>query len=74
MAHSTLPVLSASTFPQVLKSAIDQLVARIAARPELGSCDFTTEYDDCHAAAVVHDLGRDQEFCVRHFLAVNRGR
>jgi len=73
MAARTLPSLTHSQFPQVFSEAIDQMVARIAAMPQLGSCDFDTEFDDCHAPAVVHDLGRDQEFCMRHFLAVNRG-
>jgi hypothetical protein len=33
MAHSTLPVLTHSHFPQVFTQAIDQMVAQVAAIP-----------------------------------------
>ena len=73
MAHSTLPSLTHSQFPQVLSSAIDQMVAAIAAKPTLGQCCFEDEHCDCRDRATVHDLATDFEYCVRHFLAVNRG-
>ena len=73
MAHSTLPSLTHSEFPQVFTQAIDDLVDRLAARPQLGQCWYEDEYCDCRAQAVVHNLATEQEFCLRHFLAVNRG-
>ena len=58
----------APDLPQILHQ-----LAALAAKPTLGQCDFEDEYCDCREAAVVHDLSSDQEFCVRHFLAVSRG-
>jgi hypothetical protein len=49
------------------------MVAAIAAKPTLGQCCFEDEHCDCRDRATVHDLATDFEYCVRHFLAVNRG-
>jgi hypothetical protein len=81
VAHSTLSVLAHSQFPQVFESAIDQMVTRISAKPQLGICCYETpesrwgacDGEPCRSLAVVHDLGTDLEFCVRHFFEVNRG-
>jgi hypothetical protein len=73
MAHSTLPVLAHPDFPRVFSRAIDQMVTRAFVQPELHSCDYEDAFCDCREAAVVHDLATEFEYCVRHFLAVNRG-
>ncbi len=70
MAHSTLPVLSASDFPQVLSASIDRFIDQIVAKPQLGLCDFEDEHCDCRQPATVHVLQTDQEFCARHFAVV----
>lgn len=70
MAHSTLPSLTHSEFPQVFTQAIDQMVARMSARPQLGQCDYCDEYCDCRQAATVHHLASEQEFCAQHFAKV----
>ena len=72
MASRTLPSLTHSQFPQVFSSAIDSMVARIAAMPQLHACDYEDAFCDCRERAVVHDLATDFEYCVRHFVAVNR--
>lgn len=73
MAHATLPSLPAHSFPQVLSSSLDQMVERMLARPQLGSCDYSDDFEDCFADATVHVLGTDHEYCARHFRAVSRG-
>jgi hypothetical protein len=78
MAHSTLPVFSHPHFPQVFNRTIDQAVRRLLARPQLGVCCYESpetlpgacDGQPCYRAAIVHDLATDQEFCARHFAAV----
>lgn len=70
MAHSTLSVLSAPHFPQVLNSAINSFVTRIVEHPLLASCDFESEHLDCKKPAAVHHLGTDSSYCVEHFRKV----
>lgn len=72
MASNNLPSLTHPDFPQVFSPAIDQMVTRIAAQPQLHACDYEDAFCDCRDAAVVHDLATDFEYCVYHFLAVNR--
>lgn len=72
MAQSTLPSLTRSNFPQVFSNAIDQMVARIAAHPQLGQCWFEDEHCDCRQPAVVHDLATEREFCARHFSMITK--
>jgi hypothetical protein len=82
MAEPHLTLLHSPEFPQVFSSAIDQMVARIAAKPELALCAYEERigsYNDhnselCHRLAVVHDLESDLDFCARHFAEVARGR
>jgi hypothetical protein len=81
VAHSTLPSLSHPQFPQIFSSAIDHLVARIAVKPQLGTCCYETpesrrgacDATPCRSLATVHHLATEQEFCARHFAEVNRG-
>jgi hypothetical protein len=49
------------------------MVERMLARPQLGSCDYSDDFEDCFADATVHVLGTDHEYCARHFRAVSRG-
>jgi hypothetical protein len=70
MSHSTLAVLSAPHFPQVLSSAINSFVTRIEAHPLLDSCDFENEHFSCKKPAAVHHLGTDYGYCVEHFQKV----
>lgn len=73
MAHSTLPSLAHSEFPQVFTEAIDFMVARISAHPQLGDCDYETPEFVCRNRATVHNLATEQEFCAQHFAKVSRG-
>jgi hypothetical protein len=90
MAQANLAVPSlvySPGFPQavdVVVSGLDRIVLNLAAKRELGSCEFVdrahfggTGEDDvefpCFANAAVHDLSSDQQFCLKHFCEVNRG-
>jgi hypothetical protein len=71
MADQHLNVFTRRSFPQVFSSAIDQLIDRMVAKPTLGTCCYEDSFCDCREKAVVHDLGTDFEYCVRHFFAVH---
>jgi len=79
MASNTLPVLS-PIFSTALGSALDREIAelekavrRAEAHVHLGRCWFDDGHSDCRERAVVHQLGTDFEYCLRHFEAVSRG-
>jgi hypothetical protein len=69
MAHSTLPSLTHSEFPQVFTQAIDQLVSSISIccyeSPEssYGACDGGIP---CRERATVVDVSTELEYCARH--------
>lgn len=68
MAVATLPVLSHPQFPQAFVSATRNFMQQV-----LGECAFSDEHCDCRERAVVHHLGTDFDYCLRHFKAVTRG-
>jgi hypothetical protein len=72
MADQHLNVFTRRSFPQVFSSAIDQMIDRMVRKPQLSTCDYEDAFCDCREKAVVHDLGTDFEYCVRHFIAVTR--
>jgi hypothetical protein len=47
--------------------------AAISTVPDLVQCFFSDEHCDCRDLGTVHHLASEQEFCPRHFEAVNRG-
>lgn len=84
MAHSTLAVLSAPDFPQILRNAIDRAVTRtlrqvdeshldtcafVSSESRVGACDA----QPCNQTATVHHLESEQEYCLGHFMGVSRG-
>ena len=76
MAAQHLTALSSPEFPQAFEDLIDyevRRVSRIVDQAQLSTCDFADEYCDCRDKATVHHLKSEQEFCARHFAAVNRG-
>jgi hypothetical protein len=81
MAQSTLAVFYHPDFPQVFDAALDQYIRRILAKPVLSTCDYQSaessygagDSEPCYAAATVHVLDSDQEFCARHFSEVSHG-
>lgn len=75
MSHSTLPVLTHQDFPQVFEDAVSFEVRRVSRVVDngFGRCAFEDEHCDCRQPAVVHLLGSDSDFCLRHFSEVSRG-
>jgi len=75
MAHSTLPVLTHQDFPQVFEDAVHFEVLRVSKVVDqgLGFCAYEDEHCDCRKPAVVHLLGSDSDYCLRHFREVSRG-
>jgi hypothetical protein len=80
MAHSTLPVLTHPSFPQVLDQALTQEIRRLVEKPVLSTCSRTFEtfhgsgnFISCPNKATIHDLGTDQEFCFPCWQEVGRG-
>ena len=73
--HSTakLPV----EFPQPYSGhLIDQLlsiVSQAVATATLPGCCYEGEALTCYKPATVHHLALEQDFCARHFRAVERG-
>lgn len=66
MAANSLPVFSP------LASVVAR-VERVVFLSHFTRCYFTDEHCDCRELATVHYLPNSQEFCERHFKAVNRG-
>jgi hypothetical protein len=85
MAHSTLPVLTHPSFPQVFAAAISAEVNRVCfpvpTQPQLSICCFTSPESswgacdsiECRDVATVHDVATELDYCARHFRAVRRG-
>ncbi len=76
MAAQHLTSLSSPNFPQVFAALIDREITRVSqllAQSQLTQCFFEDEYCDCRERATVHHLASEQEFCLRHFQAVERG-
>lgn len=48
-------------------------VGRIVGEAYLRTCQFEDEHCNCRARAAVHHLESEQDLCLRHFQAVNRG-
>lgn len=80
MAHSTLPVLSHLSFPQVAVRAFTFEVRRV--EQVLGLCAWQSPESSrgacdggfpCQESATVHHLGTDAEYCLSHFREVGRG-
>lgn len=84
MAHSTLAVLSAPDFPQILRLAIDRAVSRtlqqvdeshldvcahVSGESRIGACDSLP----CNQPATVHHLESEVEYCEFHFRSVILG-
>lgn len=76
MAAHDLTFLHAPNFHSVLDKSIQQdlqLVERVLARVHLTTCFYESEHCDCRETATVHYLPNGQEFCLRHFMEVDRG-
>lgn len=81
MAEPHLTALSSPEFPQVLTSSLEQQISRTLAivdealdtRPDFIRCDFCDEHVDCKRVATVHHLTSEHEFCLDHFMEVERG-
>jgi hypothetical protein len=79
-AHSTLPVLSHPSFPQVLFDALAFELRRI--EKTLGLCAWQSPESSrgacdggfpCQEPATVHHLSTDQPYCLSHFREVELG-
>lgn len=77
MAAQHLTALASPEFPQVLTDSIERIIdvvdVVLARNAPLSQCDFSDQDCDCREVATVHHLQSEQEFCARHFKAVNRG-
>ena len=56
-------------------AAIDKFTDSILYRlegsaPKLGQCDYWDDFGSCGAAATVHHLASEAEYCERHYLAM----
>ena len=61
--------------PEAARNVLLDALSAINFQPErLGRCAFEDEHCDCRKPAVVHLLGSDSDFCLRHFhQEVRRG-
>lgn len=71
MAQSTIPVLPAQAFPQLLALLAQHEIARV--ERVLGSCCHSDEYWSCPERAIVSDLNTGYGLCAFHFQEAHRG-
>ena len=78
MAAPTLPVLSpffSTALGRALDREIDALqkaVIRAEAHTHLTQCWYEDDFCCCAERAVVHQLGTDYEYCLRHFQKIEK--
>jgi len=72
MAAQNLPSFPLAGFAQLVPALIDHEIKRV--NQLLGSCDWEDEWSPytCKEKAVVHHIATEHEYCLSHFVEVDR--